>query len=137
MQQLNCTEINHLVSDLFDLSLSLYCVTKLESLLLFCQKTVVNPAPAAHCHLQVFNLAKGNVSVSIQGSDLFPEPIPYLQVALFSLSFLHENTASHALVVLVFVFSLMNVSSSLSGPSQIRGASARRVQQEPARGSHV
>lgn len=87
MQQLNWTEINHLVFDLFDLSLSLYCIAKLESLLFLCQKTVVNPAPAAHCHVQVFNLAKGNVSVSIQGSDMFPEPIPYLQVALFSSHF--------------------------------------------------
>ncbi|CAG08274.1 unnamed protein product, partial [Tetraodon nigroviridis] len=44
-------------------------------------KTVVDPAPAEHCHLQVFNLAPGDVSVAIRGSDLFAHPIPSLQVA--------------------------------------------------------
>ncbi|XP_040912549.1 solute carrier family 15 member 2 [Toxotes jaculatrix] len=42
-------------------------------------KTVVDPAPAEKCLLQAFNLEKGNISVKIPGSDLFPEPIPYLQ----------------------------------------------------------
>uniref|UniRef100_H3DE35 Solute carrier family 15 member 2 n=1 Tax=Tetraodon nigroviridis TaxID=99883 RepID=H3DE35_TETNG len=42
-------------------------------------KTVVDPAPAEHCHLQVFNLAPGDVSVAIRGSDLFAHPIPSLQ----------------------------------------------------------
>ncbi|TDH06630.1 hypothetical protein EPR50_G00115270 [Perca flavescens] len=42
-------------------------------------KTVVDPAPARSCLLQVFNLAKANVSLKIPGSDLFPEPIQYLQ----------------------------------------------------------
>ncbi|XP_031180175.1 solute carrier family 15 member 2 [Sander lucioperca] len=42
-------------------------------------KTVVDPAPAGSCLLQVFNLAKENVSLKIPGSDLFPEPIQYLQ----------------------------------------------------------
>ncbi|XP_070693691.1 solute carrier family 15 member 2 [Pempheris klunzingeri] len=42
-------------------------------------KTVVDPAPAGNCLLQVFNLAGGNVSVEIPGSSLFPDPIPHLQ----------------------------------------------------------
>ncbi|KAG7220316.1 hypothetical protein INR49_010150, partial [Caranx melampygus] len=42
-------------------------------------KTVVNPAPEGKCLLQVFNLEKGNISVKIPDSDLFVEPIPYLQ----------------------------------------------------------
>ncbi|XP_074514062.1 solute carrier family 15 member 2 [Sebastes fasciatus] len=42
-------------------------------------RTVVNPAPAGKCLLQVFNLAEGNVNVTIPGSDLFPEPIQRLQ----------------------------------------------------------
>lgn len=59
------------------------CVTTPGSLLL-CQKTVVNPAPAGHCHMQVYNLAGGNVNVTVQDSNLFPESIPYLQVQRFS-----------------------------------------------------
>lgn len=42
-------------------------------------KTVVDPAPAGKCLLQVVNLAGGDVDVKVLGSDLFPEPIPYLQ----------------------------------------------------------
>ncbi|XP_044071680.1 solute carrier family 15 member 2 [Siniperca chuatsi] len=42
-------------------------------------KTVVDPAPAGKCLLQVFNLARGNVSLKIPGSDTFPEPSQYLQ----------------------------------------------------------
>ncbi|XP_070770109.1 solute carrier family 15 member 2 [Enoplosus armatus] len=42
-------------------------------------KTVVDPAPAGKCLLQVFNLAGGNVTLKIPGSDTFPEPIQYLQ----------------------------------------------------------
>lgn len=42
-------------------------------------KTVVDPAPAQKCLLQVFNLVGGNVSVKIPNSNLFPEPIQYLQ----------------------------------------------------------
>lgn len=65
----------------------LYCVTKLDSPLCFRQKTVVNPAPAEHCHMQVFNLAGGNVSVAIKDSDLFPDAIPHLQVAALQKQF--------------------------------------------------
>ncbi|XP_034740659.1 solute carrier family 15 member 2 [Etheostoma cragini] len=42
-------------------------------------KTVVDPAPAGSCLLQVFNLAEANVSLKIPGSNLFPEPIQHLQ----------------------------------------------------------
>ncbi|KAG7502907.1 solute carrier family 15 member 2-like [Solea senegalensis] len=42
-------------------------------------KTVVDPAPAGHCLLQTFNLAKGDINVIIPDNDLYPEPIPYLQ----------------------------------------------------------
>uniref|UniRef100_A0A8C4FH54 Solute carrier family 15 member 2 n=1 Tax=Dicentrarchus labrax TaxID=13489 RepID=A0A8C4FH54_DICLA len=42
-------------------------------------KTVVDPAPAGNCLLQVFNLAGGDVSLQIPGSNPFPEPIKYLQ----------------------------------------------------------
>ncbi|XP_042350019.1 solute carrier family 15 member 2 [Plectropomus leopardus] len=42
-------------------------------------KTVVDPAPRGNCLLQVFNLAEGNVSLEIPGSNPFPEPIQYLK----------------------------------------------------------
>ncbi|XP_026151679.1 solute carrier family 15 member 2 isoform X2 [Mastacembelus armatus] len=42
-------------------------------------KTVVDPPPAGNCLLQVFNLANGSISVKIPDSDLFPEPIQYLE----------------------------------------------------------
>ncbi|XP_059198394.1 solute carrier family 15 member 2 [Centropristis striata] len=42
-------------------------------------KSVVDPAPAGKCLLQVFNLAESNVSLAIPGSNLFKEPIPPLQ----------------------------------------------------------
>ncbi|XP_010775429.1 uncharacterized protein [Notothenia coriiceps] len=42
-------------------------------------KSVVDPAPAGKCLLQVFNLAEGDVSLMIPGSHLFKEPIPNLQ----------------------------------------------------------
>uniref|UniRef100_A0A7N5ZSP3 Solute carrier family 15 member 2 n=1 Tax=Anabas testudineus TaxID=64144 RepID=A0A7N5ZSP3_ANATE len=42
-------------------------------------KTVVEPAPAGNCLLQVFNLADGDISVKTPGNNLFPEPIGYLQ----------------------------------------------------------
>lgn len=45
-----------------------------------CQKTVVDPAPVGKCLLQVFNLAEGDITVTTPG-NLFPEPIPYLQVS--------------------------------------------------------
>lgn len=52
----------------------------------------MDPAPAEHCHLQVFNLAPGDVSVAIRGSDLFAHPIPSLQVAAAPSCF---NTHTH------------------------------------------
>ncbi|XP_047226071.1 solute carrier family 15 member 2 isoform X1 [Girardinichthys multiradiatus] len=42
-------------------------------------KTVVEPAPAEQCLLQVFNLAEGDINVGVAGSDLFQDPIPKLQ----------------------------------------------------------
>nr|XP_057937878.1 solute carrier family 15 member 2 isoform X3 [Doryrhamphus excisus] len=42
-------------------------------------KTVVNPAPAGKCLLQVFNLAPGGVQLHFPNGEPFPEPIPYLQ----------------------------------------------------------
>ncbi|CAN9498486.1 unnamed protein product [Ophioblennius macclurei] len=45
-------------------------------------KTVVDPAPAGNCLLQVYNLAGAagdNVMVKIPDSELFPDPIQYLQ----------------------------------------------------------
>ncbi|KAM4730853.1 solute carrier family 15 member 2 [Anableps anableps] len=42
-------------------------------------KTVVEPAPAEQCLLQVYNLAEGDISVRVAGSDLFQNPIPKLQ----------------------------------------------------------
>ncbi|XP_019961474.1 solute carrier family 15 member 2 isoform X2 [Paralichthys olivaceus] len=42
-------------------------------------KTVVDPAPSGKCLVQALNLAGGDVVVDFPGSDLFKEPIPYLQ----------------------------------------------------------
>ncbi|KAM7380071.1 hypothetical protein PAMP_003391 [Pampus punctatissimus] len=42
-------------------------------------KTVVDPAPAGNCLLQVVNVVNGSVSLKVSGSDLFPQPIQYLQ----------------------------------------------------------
>uniref|UniRef100_A0A665WME3 Solute carrier family 15 member 2 n=1 Tax=Echeneis naucrates TaxID=173247 RepID=A0A665WME3_ECHNA len=42
-------------------------------------RTVVDPAPQGKCLLQTFNLVNDNLNVKILGSDLFPEPIHYLQ----------------------------------------------------------
>ncbi|XP_067460539.1 solute carrier family 15 member 2 [Thunnus thynnus] len=44
-------------------------------------KTVVDPAPAEKCLLQVFNLADGNVSLQFpdNNNNLFPQPIQHLQ----------------------------------------------------------
>ncbi|KAM3862255.1 solute carrier family 15 member 2 [Diretmus argenteus] len=42
-------------------------------------KTVVEAAPQGKCLLQVFNLAEVNVSLEIPGSDLFQQPIIYLE----------------------------------------------------------
>ncbi|XP_006799247.1 solute carrier family 15 member 2 [Neolamprologus brichardi] len=43
-------------------------------------KTVVNPAPAGKCLLQVVNLAKDDVSLKAPGTDLFLQSIKYLEV---------------------------------------------------------
>ncbi|XP_041806865.1 solute carrier family 15 member 2 [Chelmon rostratus] len=42
-------------------------------------KTVVDPAPAGNCLLQVFNLAGSDVSLTFPGNNPFPEPIKYLR----------------------------------------------------------
>ncbi|XP_019731123.1 solute carrier family 15 member 2 [Hippocampus comes] len=42
-------------------------------------KTVVKPAPAGQCLLQVFNLAPGDVRLHFPESQPFPEPLMYLQ----------------------------------------------------------
>uniref|UniRef100_A0A668S7C3 Solute carrier family 15 member 2 n=1 Tax=Oreochromis aureus TaxID=47969 RepID=A0A668S7C3_OREAU len=42
-------------------------------------KTVVNPAPAGKCLLQVVNLAKEDVSLKAPGTDLFLQSIKYLE----------------------------------------------------------
>uniref|UniRef100_A0AAX7USU5 Solute carrier family 15 member 2 n=1 Tax=Astatotilapia calliptera TaxID=8154 RepID=A0AAX7USU5_ASTCA len=42
-------------------------------------KTVVNPAPAGKCLLQVVNLAKDDVSLKAPGTDLFLQSIKYLE----------------------------------------------------------
>ncbi|XP_051814860.1 solute carrier family 15 member 2 isoform X2 [Acanthochromis polyacanthus] len=42
-------------------------------------KTVVDPAPAKNSLLQVVNLAGGDASVKVLGTNLFPEPIPHFQ----------------------------------------------------------
>lgn len=119
----------------------LYCTTKHDSLLFFCQKTVVNPAPAEHCHMQVFNLARGNVSVTIRDSELFPDPVPYLQVE--KTAFLSSCMKTRPLTHFVRrgqsspdlcrpALLQLKVSPSLTGPSQIRDGSAQPVQQDPA-----
>uniref|UniRef100_A0A3Q3X4N3 Solute carrier family 15 member 2 n=1 Tax=Mola mola TaxID=94237 RepID=A0A3Q3X4N3_MOLML len=41
-------------------------------------KTVVDPAPAQNYLLQVFNLARNEVTVDINGANVYPEPIHYL-----------------------------------------------------------
>uniref|UniRef100_H2UFI4 Solute carrier family 15 member 2 n=1 Tax=Takifugu rubripes TaxID=31033 RepID=H2UFI4_TAKRU len=43
-------------------------------------KTVVEPPPAENCHMQIYNLAGSDVAVTIRDSDLFPEPLHYLEV---------------------------------------------------------
>uniref|UniRef100_A0A8C5GUV7 Solute carrier family 15 member 2-like n=1 Tax=Gouania willdenowi TaxID=441366 RepID=A0A8C5GUV7_GOUWI len=42
-------------------------------------KTVVVPAPAGSCLLQVYNLAENDVTVKVPDTSLFPHPIPNLQ----------------------------------------------------------
>ncbi|XP_068423127.1 solute carrier family 15 member 2 [Clinocottus analis] len=42
-------------------------------------RSVVEPAPAGQCLLQVFNVAGGDVRLKLPGSDAFQEPIRYLQ----------------------------------------------------------
>uniref|UniRef100_UPI0037E72B33 solute carrier family 15 member 2 n=1 Tax=Semicossyphus pulcher TaxID=241346 RepID=UPI0037E72B33 len=42
-------------------------------------KTVVDPAPAGKCLLQVYNLAGGNVSLTTDPNNLFPKPIKHLE----------------------------------------------------------
>ncbi|XP_077435436.1 solute carrier family 15 member 2 [Vanacampus margaritifer] len=42
-------------------------------------KTVVEPAPAGNCLLQVFNLAPGDVRLYFPEGEPFPETLPYLQ----------------------------------------------------------
>ncbi|XP_056898475.1 solute carrier family 15 member 2 [Takifugu flavidus] len=42
-------------------------------------KTVVEPPPAENCHMQIYNLAGSDVAVTIRDSDLFPEPLHYLE----------------------------------------------------------
>uniref|UniRef100_A0A8C6LLM3 Solute carrier family 15 member 2 n=1 Tax=Nothobranchius furzeri TaxID=105023 RepID=A0A8C6LLM3_NOTFU len=43
-------------------------------------KTVVEPAPAGKCLLQVYNLAGRDISVKVPDNDVFPDPIKDLQV---------------------------------------------------------
>uniref|UniRef100_A0A8C2XNX2 Solute carrier family 15 member 2 n=1 Tax=Cyclopterus lumpus TaxID=8103 RepID=A0A8C2XNX2_CYCLU len=42
-------------------------------------RSVVDPAPAGECLLQVLNLAHGDVRLKLPGSDAFQQPIRYLQ----------------------------------------------------------
>lgn len=42
-------------------------------------KSVVDPAPAGRCLLQVYNVAGDNVTMKLSNSSLFPEPIRNLQ----------------------------------------------------------
>ncbi|XP_037096164.1 solute carrier family 15 member 2 [Syngnathus acus] len=42
-------------------------------------KTVVTPAPAGKCLLQVFNLSPQDASLQFPEGNPFPEPLPYLQ----------------------------------------------------------
>ncbi|XP_076603528.1 solute carrier family 15 member 2 [Chaetodon auriga] len=42
-------------------------------------KTVVDPAPAGNCLLQVFNLVESDVSLKFPSIEPFPEPIQYLK----------------------------------------------------------
>ncbi|KAF7215353.1 solute carrier family 15 member 2 isoform X3 [Nothobranchius furzeri] len=42
-------------------------------------KTVVEPAPAGKCLLQVYNLAGRDISVKVPDNDVFPDPIKDLQ----------------------------------------------------------
>uniref|UniRef100_A0A3Q2YJG8 Solute carrier family 15 member 2 n=1 Tax=Hippocampus comes TaxID=109280 RepID=A0A3Q2YJG8_HIPCM len=54
-------------------------------------KTVVKPAPAGQCLLQVFNLAPGDVRLHFPESQPFPEPLMYLQVALGVNDYIEKN----------------------------------------------
>lgn len=96
----------------------------------FCQKTVVNPAPAENCHMQVYNLAGGDVAVTIRDGDLFPEPLHYLQVA--------SVEGARQLVALLVAASVSNVLRlPLKGPPRVRDGSSAELQQDPEGGSHV
>lgn len=68
------------------------------------EKTVVDPAPAHHSLLQVFNLAGSDVSLNVSGSNLFPEPIKRLQVTRGEWGKTNECTAQYNPDVVEFNF---------------------------------
>uniref|UniRef100_A0A3P8U6D7 Solute carrier family 15 member 2 n=1 Tax=Amphiprion percula TaxID=161767 RepID=A0A3P8U6D7_AMPPE len=61
-------------------------------------KTVVDPAPAKNSLLQVVNLAGGDASVKVLGTDLFPEPIPYFHDSPTYETFPLEGPAKYAYI---------------------------------------
>ncbi|XP_029314191.1 LOW QUALITY PROTEIN: solute carrier family 15 member 2 [Cottoperca gobio] len=74
--RINVTPLRKMATGMIFAALAFGAATLVE---LNVVKTVVDPAPAGKCLLQVFNLAEGNVSLKFPGSDLFQEPIRYLQ----------------------------------------------------------
>uniref|UniRef100_A0A7N8YJ10 Solute carrier family 15 member 2 n=1 Tax=Mastacembelus armatus TaxID=205130 RepID=A0A7N8YJ10_9TELE len=79
-------------------------------------KTVVDPPPAGNCLLQVFNLANGSISVKIPDSDLFPEPIQYLEVTrqegktIFYSKWMQSSTkSSHSYIFICCLFIYLTV----------------------------
>lgn len=60
--------------------------------------------------------------MTVEGGDLFPEPIPHLQV---------KEGSWHTSALGEF-HQEVKVRSSLTGPSQVPDGSAQRLQQEPA-----
>ncbi|XP_026231342.1 solute carrier family 15 member 2 [Anabas testudineus] len=74
--RINITPLRKMVTGMIFAALAFGAATLVEVQVV---KTVVEPAPAGNCLLQVFNLADGDISVKTPGNNLFPEPIGYLQ----------------------------------------------------------
>ncbi|KAM9347796.1 solute carrier family 15 member 2 [Symphorus nematophorus] len=74
--RINITPLRKMAAGMIFAALAFGAATLVE---LNVVKTVVDPAPAGKCLLQVYNLAGGNVSLKIPDSNLFQEPIQNLQ----------------------------------------------------------
>ncbi|XP_070832395.1 solute carrier family 15 member 2 [Chaetodon trifascialis] len=74
--RINVTPLRKMATGMIFAALAFGAATVVE---LNVVKTVVDPAPAGNCLLQVFNLAGGNVNLKFPSNNPFPEPIQYLK----------------------------------------------------------